>query len=285
MRKIERETNTKWKDEELLNFVKRSALETDCKELIKEDVEIWIDGELAIVYCHPDWDFEPLRNVVRGIHYPETIRTGGLKTRSRVFGYQPRVTLRRDFCTATSLRTESPEKDRIICEYGVKAQQIYKKHFPDVYQRHQEWTDESVKDDWKIEGAAFTSGIVNKNNPLKYHFDAGNIKDVKSCMIALKKNVGGGYLAIPEVGLMLEIADSTLSIFDGQSILHGVTPIKNYAADAYRYTTVYYTLQQMWKCEPLTEELARIRMVKTERERKRARNVVTTQHGEEEGEV
>ena len=66
--------------------------------------------------------------------------------------------------------------------------------------------------------------------------------------------------------LKLEIADGSLSIFDGQSILHGVSPFVKTSADAYRYTVVYYTLEQMWKCETITDELIRIRKKKKERE-------------------
>lgn len=79
---------------------------------------------------------------------------------------------------------------------------------------------------------------------------------------------------MPEFGLGFEIKNSSLLIFDGQSILHGVTPIRRESENSYRYTVVFYTLLQMWKCEPLDKELARIRKIKTEREQKR-----TQQHG------
>ena len=35
------------------------------------------------------------------------------------------------------------------------------------------------------------------------------------------------------------------------------------------YSVVYYSLEQMWKCEPLGDEVERIRNVKTQREIKR----------------
>jgi len=77
-------------------------------------------------------------------------------------------------------------------------------------------------------------------------------------------------LICPEFGLKFEISDGSLLIFNGQEILHGVSPIKKMSADAYRYTVVYYTMQQMWKCLPMPEEIKRIRQVKTAREQKRA---------------
>lgn len=51
--------------------------------------------------------------------------------------------------------------------------------------------------------------------------------------------------------------------------MHGVTPIIKTHRDGYRFTVVYYSLEQMWKCLTITQELARIRNVKTQREAKR----------------
>jgi hypothetical protein len=63
-------------------------------------------------------------------------------------------------------------------------------------------------------------------------------------------------------------------MFDGQSVLHGVTPITKTNPDAVRYSIVYYSLQQIWNCLPLSEEVARIRNLKTKRERARAKGEV-----------
>ncbi len=290
MRLIELERKTV----DLKEYAHRSAIETDFDYLITDDTLILHDGKPAVLYIRCPWEFGPLRKILQGIKYQTTTRSGGLRTTSRVFGFQPRIALRRDFCTATSLANEEKNATEIIRDYGLKFKELYKAHFPDVYAQHEQWAQEKVRDEWKIKGTPFTSGIINKNNPLKYHFDAGNIKNVMSCMVGIKHNVGGGHLSIPELGVGLEICDQSLTIFDGQSWLHGVTPIKKLSANAYRYTVVYYTLHQMWKCEELTKEVARIREKKTERERKRVDNYLTrkaeaelrvTQHGTEEGEV
>jgi hypothetical protein len=75
---------------------------------------------------------------------------------------------------------------------------------------------------------------------------------------------------MPEYDMALEIGNDTIAIFDGQDILHGVTPIQYLNENAYPYTIVYYSLAQMWNCGELTEEIARIRQLKLERELKRA---------------
>jgi hypothetical protein len=124
-----------------------------------------------------------------------------------------------------------------------------------------------------MKNSVFTSGIINKNNQLNYHFDRGNFRNVYSNMIAFKKDMGGGHLSIPEYDIGLEISDSSVSLFDGQKILHGVTPLKPLTEEAYRFTLVYYSLEQMWKCESPQEELERVKKLKTDSARKRLRHM------------
>lgn len=257
-------------------YIKRSASESDIKVLFKEDTLLTSGGRPIILYTKVDFSIEALRNKLREIKYDESERTRGIKTTSRTFGYKPRVTIRRDFCTSTKLTAQESETNSVIIECGKKIAEIYKKYFPTTYDYHErkvrlgDVDTRGILPEWQIEGTPFTSGIINKDNPLKYHFDSGNVKGVCSCMLALRRDISGGHLACPELGIGFEIADRSLLIFDGQSILHGVTPIHKMSVHAHRFTVVYYTLQQMWKCEPLNEELARVRRIKSEREIKRA---------------
>lgn len=96
-------------------------------------------------------------------------------------------------------------------------------------------------------------------------------------MLVFKRDIVGGHLSCPEYGLGFKLKNNSLLMFDGQSILHGVTPIQKKSASAYRYSIVYYSLQQMWKCMSVDEELARIRNKKTEREIKRAKGIIDPQ--------
>ena len=88
-------------------------------------------------------------------------------------------------------------------------------------------------------------------------------------MVAWRYKCVGGHLAIPEYNIGLEIADNSVLFFDGQKIMHGVTPIKYLSPKAYRYSLVFYTLKQMWKCQPFNKEFARIKQVKSDREIRR----------------
>lgn len=260
----------KRKEVDYADYVKRSAHEDDYETLITEDCLVTEDGKPKILYAKLDKDLTKyVRQAVKNIRYQSSTRTNGLKTTSRIFGYNPRNVLRKDFCSATSLAVESPNEHAIICDFGAELAKLYADHFPEVYKTHEEVTNTKMQHEWTLDQTPFTSGIVNKNNPLKYHFDSGNVKDVLSNMVVFKNGTGGGYLSCPEFNVGFEVADNTVILFDGQNILHGVTPIQKKHPRGYRYSIVYYTLQQIWNCEALDLEMARVRNVKAKREMKR----------------
>lgn len=259
----------------LEDYKKRSALDTDCPTIINEDVIVKDEqGNLILLYFHVPDDEIPneLVQALKRIKYDENIRTAGLKTRSAIFGYSPRIVLRKDYCSATMMARTNPKEHQIVCDFAEKMAEIYSKYLPEVFDYHSKLTLEKVSQDWRIGKSPFTSGIINKNNPLKYHFDTGNFNDVYSNMVVFKKDVAGGRLALPELGLTFELPNNSVFLFDGQKYLHGVTPIQYLTPEAYRYSIVYYSLKGMWHCQTIDEEIIRIRKLKFEREKKRLKN-------------
>lgn len=265
-----KEITVKRRSIEIADYIKRSAKAEDIEVLIREPATIRDEesGEVIAIYDRLPAGAMELGKRLNTIGYQTTERTSGLKTTSRIFGAMPRITLRSDFCRMASLNNEDPQANALLEKWGKVAESMYRKHAPERYERHKQMTAK-VLGEYQLKDTVFTSGIVNKNNPLKYHFDRGNFDRVFSCMIGFKDGVLGGHLAMPEYGIGLEICDRSVSLFDGQDILHGVTPIERLRPDATRFTVVYYSLKGLWKCEPLSLELARIRKLKTERERKR----------------
>lgn len=246
----------------------RGAIEADYDTLITRPSIICDpneDGRVKIVYLELEDDCTDLVNVLNRIGYPKDSRTDGLVSQSRTIGYQPRVPLRRDFCTSASLSNDDPQGHAIVTEYANKVAQYYQQYNPSLYQQHQQEV-ESVLPEWRMENSIFTSGIINKDNPLLYHFDSGNFKNVWSNMLVFKKDVSGGYLSCPEFNIGFELKNNSLLMFDGQNILHGVTPISRLKKNGHRYSIVFYSLQQMWHCNTPGEELKRIKKVRTERE-------------------
>lgn len=256
---------------DLKQFKMRSALEDDCSTLVDYDCLVTQNGCPRILYCKIDALTVALRWAVRNLKFHFDARPGGLKTQSHIFGYAPRVPLRKDFCSATAMSRDFPKQHFIICDFSKELIKLYEKYFPDTLERHYKEVEQKINKGWTLKGTPFTSGIVNKNNPLKYHHDSGNFKNVLSNMIVLKRGVQGGRLACPEFDLKFECDDNHVVIFDGAQILHGVTPIIKPERDenCYRYSVVYYSLEQMWNCEDVNEEVQRIRTVKKQREFKR----------------
>lgn len=255
---------------DLDQFKMRSAKEADYSTLITESTLIYEGDKLMVAYVELDMDCRDVVKALQTIKYEKNTRTSGLVTTSRIFGFSPRNILRKDFCSATSLAKEQPGHHATIAAYAAKVGEYYEQLNPDLYNQHQHTTQQHVIGEYRIKQSPFTSGIINKNNPLKYHFDTGNFEDVWSGMLVFKQDIQGGYLSVPQYDVGFELKHNSLLMFDGQGLLHGVTPIKRMSRAAFRYSIVYYSLRQMWNCLPITDELLRIRKLRTEREEKRS---------------
>lgn len=260
------------------DWVRRSASEEDFKTLITEPC-LLIDedsGEIKVIYDHLDFNTDYIVSALRRVKYSVGKRARGLVSTSRIFGYRPRNEMRQDYCSSTSMAAEQPREHSVVAQLGKNLEKYYQKHNPEMYAKHKELSQSKIKKEWRIEGdSIFTSGIINKNNPLKYHHDTGNFSDVYSMMVVFKGSTEGGYLCLPEYGVAFALPNNSLFLFDGQSLLHGVTPIKNTSSLSYRYSVVYYTLKRMWQCLEINDEIKRIREVKTTRERIRMNEPLT----------
>jgi len=258
MRKTMNDLTVEYRELEKKQYMRRPPTSKDYSQLVKEPTKLYDqDGELVAVYDQLDEPVLPVSELKR-IDYRSDVRIGGLKHTSRIFGYRPRYPLRTDFCASASFNGEYTEMLPELFKLCAQASQTYRNEFPDTYQSHMTRTQEILAD-WKIEGTPFTSGVINHTTALSYHLDAGNFKDVNSCMVVFKSKVGGGYLCLPEYGVALECSNHSSVTFDGQKIIHGVTPMVKFTTEAYRYSIVFYALEQLWQCLPLSEELDRIR--------------------------
>lgn len=258
------------KEVEIVTMKSREALRDDCKTFISEPTSVYENGKLKIVYCYLDHQMPKLVNALKSITYSTNHRSGGLPTTSRIFGHSPRSTLRKDFCAVTSMAQEFPDQHVEICKGAKVVSGLYEQYNPELFKSHNDASKDKVRPEYHLEESPFTSGIANKDNQLRYHFDSGNFKDVWSAMLVFKNKVQGGYLSVPEYDICFELKDHSCLMFDGQGLLHGVTPFKKTDPNGYRYSIVYYSLRQMWNCLSPTEELMRIQKLKTQREYKRA---------------
>jgi len=255
-------------------FRRRRAEDTDYADLISEPFDLYDadSGELVAVYRHLADDpsaqrlLDGLATLLPTVHFHDGHRSSGRRAgTTRTVGYLPRRPMRGDYCHAASLAYEQPAEHAAVAQAAEYASLIYRLHSPTRYQAHAE-AAQRILPDYVLPGGVFTSGIINENNPLRYHFDGGNIKGSWSAMFGFKHAIGGGHLAMPEWGLAAEIRDRSLFLFDGQQTLHGVTPIRRLLESSRRYTIVYYAMALMWNCAEPGAELERIQRVRTKRE-------------------
>lgn len=221
--------------------------------VISEDTVV-IDkatGETLLIYKDTEQEVntEGMIDSLSKVKFPKDERTNGLITQSETIGYRPRMTglSGKKTCSKTTFGNKHKDIEDDLFHVAHIAEELYSEFAPDRYQSHSSLAKD-VRGEYLMPETNFTSGIINKNNPLNYHLDTGNFKNVFSIMLGLKKNVRGGYLHIPELKINLKISNGSLSMFDGQRFVHGVTPIIGTNKNSYRFTIVFYSLVQMWSC-------------------------------------
>lgn len=185
------------------------------------------------------------------------------------FGFLPKRPIQSNCqaCRSAAIYRDYPEIADDLTVLAKKAWDILGENNKDR-QNHLGECSEEIKKCWKIKGTSFTSGILNKNTPLRYHYDAGNYDDSWSAMLWLTNGVMGGALSLPIYNAKIILEDGAWLFFCGQSILHGVTPIKMLSKSSYRYSIVFYANMEMRNCGTIEEELINAKKRRTESESK-----------------
>lgn len=247
---------------------KRRPTKDDYDRVVGGTFDAFSNGEL-VMSCQELEHPHDLIETVQATKYTKDYRTSGMFSHSRIFGFRPREPLRKDFCSVVSLAREAPDVHETYCRYAKVVEDFYKDKVPSIHLEHKKKVTENILPQWRIGDTVFTSGIVNKNNPLFYHKDNGNYDGTWNGMITLPSNIAGGKLVIPKYRVAVEFRRPAVIIFNAKDTLHGVTSIRKINPRGYRYTIVYYSLKQMAHCGTRQQELNRIRKLKTERETRR----------------
>lgn len=252
----------------------RNASLDDVNRLVTRDTLVFDaeTGRVMIAYMHIPEDASRLVELLHTIPFAAGYRSDGSPVgHSAVAGLKVRNMSRKlEYCSTAALARHAPAAHDAILDYAVVASGHYAELNPTLFAEHLEMARTIEHPEWRIGDSPFTSGIVNKDNVLPYHFDKGNVPGGWSLMLGFKRDVDGGYLVIPEYDLALEVADNTLSGFDGQIALHGVSPFRKLSRYAHRYTIVYYAKAGAWQCLSPAEELKNGRRVRTLKEVRRA---------------
>jgi len=264
-------------------LIKTTPKKEHLGSVVRGDTTIIINGEVSVIYqILNEEQVKFARHITLNTKPVSTQRTWGIPTQSSVFGTMPRLPLRVDYCRYSAKSKEEKANYKLAFELGKIICEIYKNSLPEEYENAVTQTLGSVHKDWlPVEGLPFTTCNFNINHAIKYHRDTGNVKNTFSNVLILKKEVIGGYLVCPELGITFEQADRALIIFNGQKIVHGVSPVKFLNKGSYRSSVVFYILEQMKHCYPYQQELERVAKRKTivAKNKSEGINPYKTKHG------
>ncbi len=255
------------------HLIKKTPNKKEFSTIIKTDSIFYSeDGKPIGAYLIlPEKIIEPIRNVVNSTKMTKTGRTWGVPTQSSVFGSLPRNPLRVDFCRFSASSEKEKENFNTVRNFSKILANFHEKIFPENYLEALEEAKQ-IGGSWLMPETPYATCNFNVNHAIKYHRDSGNLKRSFSNVLILREGVTGGQLVLPEYGIALAQQDRALTIFSGQSEIHGVMPIKMSDENSYRASIVYYTLAGMKHCYPFQEELERVRSVRVKRENKRLTN-------------
>lgn len=199
-------------------------------------------------------------------------RLSGIVVTHRTFGFRPPVPLRRRYeCARCIFDTEYPRAAGLIAEMCQVSERVFREYATEVHDRTTERVRETIPPAWLIAGTPWSSGIINHTAALPYHRDSGNVPGSWSAMLTCRRGVDGGLLHLVDYDAWLAVPNGSVAIFDGQSVLHGVTPFRLTGANAYRYTLVTYARRGMAVCSPdPADEARRAARSATEAEDRRA---------------
>ncbi len=176
-------------------------------------------------------------------------RLSGIIVSHRTFGFVAPVPLRRRYgCSRSRFDFDYPNARQIIDEMCQVSEHVFRTQAESVYEETTQVVRDSIASAWLMAGTPWTSGIINNTAALPYHRDSGNIKGSWSAMLASRRNIDGGLLHLADYDAYLAVPNGSISIFDGQSVLHGVTPFRPTGPNAYRYTVVCYAKSGMKAC-------------------------------------
>jgi hypothetical protein len=258
--KVIEATFKEWKPEKKKQkaSMMQDAINEDCVLIDKEHQTI----VAAQIRIKPDME-ETCSQISRLLRHDvkwamDSSRMTGILSVNRVFGTLEPNKLRRRFgCTAAVLDKENRELADLLGKISVGNFELFKEVDPHRAEEHQRIVTNEIHPDWLIAGTPYTSGVINNSAALPYHKDSGNLIGSWSAMLSIRKNMDGGYLNLPEYGVTLGIPDRSLTIFNGQALWHGVTPMIAKKKDAYRFTIVWYAKKKICQCGCAENEVQR----------------------------
>lgn len=223
--------------------------------------------DLAASLANVDFDDQVFSNVTT------TARLSGMAVTHRTFGYQPPVPMRRRYgCSTSQFNARYPKATSQLSQFCRVAEHVLRTYASEVHDDTARRVRDVISPAWLIAGTPWSSGIINQTVALPYHTDKSNIPGSWSAMLVCRRHVEGGLLHLADYDTWLAVPHGSITVFDGQSVVHGVSPMRMDHPGGFRYSTVVYAKAAMKKCcaDP-SGEAARAAREATEAEDRRAK--------------
>lgn len=114
------------------DFLFRSATDRDYDLLIREPCTLWDGEDLVVVYQ----DAGPLpgfAKMLSGLKFTKNVRTAGLVSWSKTFGYSPRISVRQDYCRPSIMLRQNPETFSRLLEMAGEVSERFREANPDKF--------------------------------------------------------------------------------------------------------------------------------------------------------
>lgn len=221
-----------WHDIPAEHKVGQIALDSHYDTLITEPTLVFANDKPVAAYFAPSINMYPLLQAVSNVKIGSTLKNG-IKVFQRQFGW----------CgSETDFRKKYEHEWGVISDFAELILQGYHIAFPDRLIDHQREANH-ISEEKRIRNTPFTNGLINKDSAVPYHFDRGNFEGACTCTYNLNDDIEGGYLVFPQLRTAFKCANNTACVFDGDLLLHGVTPIRKQSELGYRYSVLYYTMK------------------------------------------
>jgi hypothetical protein len=267
-------------------FAGKFLTEADCRQVYKEDVDIYDDetgkciakfrrGIIPANVCIRAYDAllkAASRTDSRGTATGEkegavqklrVRKDGSLSNQtvsnamihSGVIGFSDR-SARFPYCRLTAFNQHN--MDKFVEAYPIIkfVDKKYSELMPAEYKKQKSMA-EKTSEDFVIPNTAFTTVTVNKNWQTAVHKDAGDYREGFGNLVALRKgSFYGGHFVVVRWGCGFDLRNGDLLLVDVHQ-WHGNTPIINDHKEAVRLSLVMYYREKMIKCGTLQQELKR----------------------------
>ena len=169
------------------------------------------------------------------------------------FDRYPRI----PYCRQTSYNINNPSKFKSMFPFFQTIDKNFAEQVPDRYKKQKEIVKKTLPE-WIISDTVFSTVTVNKNWQTAVHKDAKDYEPGFGVMTALRQGLFDGcYLVFPEYRVAVDINNGGVLFADVHE-WHGNTAFKSKGGFE-RISLVLYYREDMYKCDTMAGELARVK--------------------------